>query len=129
MGRSNFLEQRRFLALFSHLPNNVFLRSNFHGSLFFCFLFLSQFELDFPNEYIVSVEGSYDKVFGTEVEVVSMLTFKANKRTSLPFGLDAGTTFEFYGKVGDMIHQAGVHVSSIPKSGKAFESFSLDFMK
>lgn len=40
-----------------------FLRSNVHGSLFFFFL---QFVLDFPNEYIVSVEGCYDNVFGIE---------------------------------------------------------------
>lgn len=85
-----------------------------------------QFELDFPNEYIVSVEGCYEKIFGVETAVVTMLRFKTNKRTSQPFGLDSDTTFVlemkdhkivgFHGKAGDFVHQVGVHVSPITKS-------------
>ncbi|KFK23807.1 hypothetical protein AALP_AAs58574U000100, partial [Arabis alpina] len=85
-----------------------------------------EFELDFPKEYIVSVEGYYDKVFGVEADVVTMLKFKTNKRTSQPFGIDSGTQFVlemkdhkivgFHGKAGDFVHQVGVHVSPITKS-------------
>ncbi|XP_013725114.2 jacalin-related lectin 36-like [Brassica napus] len=87
---------------------------------------MSLFELDFPNEYIVLVEGCYDKVFGIEAEVVTMVKFKTNKRTSPPFGMDGGTTFVFemkdhkivgfHGKAGDYVHQVGVHVSPVSKS-------------
>ncbi|CAN6925784.1 unnamed protein product [Brassica oleracea] len=90
------------------------------------FFYLLQFELDFPNEYIVLVEGCYDKVFGIEAEVVTMVKFKTNKRTSPPFGMDGGTTFVFemkdhkivgfHGKAGDYVHQVGVHVSPVSKS-------------
>ncbi|XP_010462041.1 PREDICTED: myrosinase-binding protein 2-like [Camelina sativa] len=81
------------------------------------------FELDFPSEYLTSVEGYYDKIFGVEAEVVTSLTFKTNKRTSQPFGLTAGEHFElkeegykivgFHGKASDVVHQIGVHVEPI----------------
>ncbi|CAE5959982.1 unnamed protein product [Arabidopsis arenosa] len=81
------------------------------------------FELDYPSEYITSVEGYYDKIFGVEAEVVTSLTFKTNKRTSQPFGMTAGEHFElkedgykivgFHGKAGDVVHQIGVHVVPI----------------
>ncbi|KAF3604249.1 hypothetical protein F2Q69_00038150 [Brassica cretica] len=95
-----------------------------HGKM--SLLGTEEFELDFPNEYIVSVEGCYDKVFGIEAEVVTMVKFKTNKRTSPPFGMDGGTTFVFemkdhkivgfHGKAGDYVHQVGVHVSPVSKS-------------
>ncbi|KAL1220154.1 Myrosinase-binding protein 2 [Cardamine amara subsp. amara] len=95
-----------------------------HGKM--SLLGTEEFVLDFPNEYIVSVEGCYDKVFGIEADVVTMLKFKTNKRTSPSFGLDAGTTFVlemkdhkivgFHGKAGDFVHQVGVHVSPISKA-------------
>ncbi|KAL1212413.1 Myrosinase-binding protein 1 [Cardamine amara subsp. amara] len=81
------------------------------------------FELDYPSEYITSVFGYYDKVFGAQAEVMTSLTFKTNKRTSQPFGLAAGELFElkeegykivgFHGKAGDVVHQIGVYVEPI----------------
>ncbi|XP_010535270.1 PREDICTED: jacalin-related lectin 5-like [Tarenaya hassleriana] len=81
------------------------------------------FEVDHPNEYITSVEGTYDKVFGSPAEVVTMLKFKTNKQTSQPYGIEAGEKFVFeekdnkivgfHGKAGDVIHQVGVHVAPI----------------
>nr|AAK82527.1 At1g52040/F5F19_10 [Arabidopsis thaliana] len=81
------------------------------------------FELDYPSEYITSVEGYYDKIFGVEAEVVTSLMFKTNKRTSQPFGMTAGEHFElkedgykvvgFHGKAGDLVHQIGVHIVPI----------------
>ncbi|CAE5967497.1 unnamed protein product [Arabidopsis arenosa] len=95
-----------------------------HGKM--SILGTEEFVLDFPNEYIVSVEGCYDNVYGIEAELVTMLRFKTNKRTSPPFGLDAGTPFTlemkdhkivgFHGKAGDFVHKAGVYVSPIFKS-------------
>lgn len=52
-----------------------------------------------------------------------MLRFKTNKRTSNPFGLEAGIPFElkeeghkfvgFHGKANEVIHQLGAHVAPI----------------
>ncbi|KAL1200769.1 PYK10-binding protein 2 [Cardamine amara subsp. amara] len=82
-----------------------------------------EFELDYPSEYITAVEGTYDKIFGSDSAVITMLRFKTNKRTSDPFGLEAGTAFVlkdeghkivgFHGKVSDALHQIGAHVLPI----------------
>ncbi|XP_010545656.1 PREDICTED: jacalin-related lectin 23-like [Tarenaya hassleriana] len=82
-----------------------------------------EFELDYPDEYITSVIGRYDKIAGIQGEIITVLRFKTNKRTSPPFGLDAGTEFVleekgskivgFHGKASDVVHQVGVHVLPI----------------
>ncbi|XP_023641538.1 jacalin-related lectin 33 isoform X1 [Capsella rubella] len=82
-----------------------------------------EFEIDYPSEYITAVEGTYDKIFGSDDVVITMLKFKTNKQTSSPFGLEAGTAFAlkeeghkivgFHGKVSDLLHQFGVHVMPI----------------
>ncbi|KAF8092708.1 hypothetical protein N665_0402s0001 [Sinapis alba] len=82
-----------------------------------------EFELEYPSEYITSVEGSYDKVTGSESEVILMLKFTTNKRTSQVFGLDTTSNFllhkdgykvvGFHGKSGNMLHRIGVHVMPI----------------
>ncbi|KAG7577476.1 Jacalin-like lectin domain superfamily [Arabidopsis thaliana x Arabidopsis arenosa] len=79
--------------------------------------------LDYPSEYITAVEGTYDKIFGSEGSVITMLMFKTNKQTSPPFGLEAGTAFElkeeghkivgFHGRAGDLLHKFGVHVRPV----------------
>ncbi|EOA29655.1 hypothetical protein CARUB_v10015404mg [Capsella rubella] len=84
-----------------------------------------EFRLDYPSEYIIAVEGTYDKIFGSKAEVINMLRFKTNKRTSTPFGMEAGTAFElkeegykivgFHGKVNELLHQFGVHVLPVTK--------------
>jgi len=84
---------------------------------------LWQFELEHPDEYLISVEGSYDVVDGSESEVILMLRFKTNMRTSQVFGLDTTSSFilekechkivGFHGKIGKMLHQIGVHVLPI----------------
>lgn len=83
---------------------------------------LWQFELDYPSEYITSVEGSC-KVTGSESEVILMLKFTTNKRTSPVFGVDTTSNFllhkdgnkivGFHGKSGNMLHGIGVHVMPI----------------
>ncbi|VVA97869.1 unnamed protein product [Arabis nemorensis] len=82
-----------------------------------------EFVLDYPSEYLTAVQGTYDKIFGSDASVINMLRFKTNKQTSIPFGLEAGTPFElkkeghkivgFHGKVGDLLHQFGAHVLPI----------------
>ncbi|KAL9309409.1 putative jacalin-like lectin domain-containing protein [Arabidopsis thaliana] len=49
--------------------------------------------MEYPSEYLISLEGSYDKVDGSEVKVLLMLKFKTNKRTSKAFGLDMISNF------------------------------------
>lgn len=82
-----------------------------------------QFELDYPSEYLISVEGNYDVVHGSESEVIRMLMFKTNIRTSQVFGLETTSSFTlekechkivgFHGKVSNMLNQIGVHVLPI----------------
>ncbi|KAL9310136.1 putative jacalin-like lectin domain-containing protein [Arabidopsis thaliana] len=92
-----------------------------HGSK--TLLGVDEFELEYPDEYLISVEGSYDVVDGSESEVILMLRFKTNMRTSQIFGLDTTSSFilqkechkivGFHGKIGKMLHQIGVHVLPI----------------
>ncbi|VVB00503.1 unnamed protein product [Arabis nemorensis] len=80
----------------------------------------NEFELDYPSEYITSVEGCHNKFMGAETGVITMLKFKTNKRTSPPFGLESASNFVlqkeghkitgFHGKSSNMLHQIGVHV-------------------
>jgi len=70
------------------------------------------------------VEGSYDVIPGSEdVEVILMLKFTTNKRTSPCYGLDDDPTFVlhkaghriigFHGKSSNMLHKLGIHVLPI----------------
>ncbi|XP_010545655.1 PREDICTED: myrosinase-binding protein 1-like [Tarenaya hassleriana] len=81
------------------------------------------FELDYPSEYIMAVEGYYEKVFGIKAPTITALRFKTNKRTSQPFGMESGTKFVleesgskivgFHGQAGEQLHKVGVHVAPI----------------
>ncbi|XP_019096528.1 PREDICTED: jacalin-related lectin 48-like [Camelina sativa] len=86
-----------------------------------------EFKLDYPCEYLTSVEGSYDVVPGSEeFEVILMLKFTTNKRTSPSYGLDDDPSFVlhkeghkivgFHGKSSNMLHQLGIHVLPITTS-------------
>nr|VDD52366.1 unnamed protein product [Brassica oleracea] len=82
-----------------------------------------EFELDYPSEYITVVHGTVDKIFGSDSAIITMLKFETNKRTSNPFGLEAGASFKvkeeghkivgFHGKANELLHQIGVHVLPI----------------
>ncbi|CAH8262310.1 unnamed protein product [Arabidopsis lyrata] len=84
---------------------------------------VDEFELEYPKEYLISVEGSCDVLDGSEYEVIRMLSFKTNMRTSKIFGLETTSSFilqkechkivGFHGKVSNMLHQIGVHVLPI----------------
>ncbi|CAL9242888.1 unnamed protein product, partial [Arabidopsis halleri] len=86
-----------------------------------------EFDLDYPCEYLTSVEGSYDVVPGSEeLEVIIMLKFTTNKGTSPRYGLEDDPTFVlhkeghkivgFHGKSSNMLHKLGVHVLPITDS-------------
>ncbi|CAH2036461.1 unnamed protein product, partial [Thlaspi arvense] len=78
-------------------------------------------ELQYPSEYITSVEGSYDDA--SESQVIRMLRFKTNMRTSRDFGQETTSSFilekegnkivGFHGKISNLLHQIGVHVLPI----------------
>ncbi|KAL1221051.1 Jacalin-related lectin 16 [Cardamine amara subsp. amara] len=81
---------------------------------------VDEFELDYRCEYLISVEGCYDVVDGSEIEVIRMLRFKTNTQTYQVFGVETKSNFilqkerhkivGFHGKMGKMLHQIGVHV-------------------
>lgn len=85
----------------------------------------SQFELEYPSEYIMAVEGYYDKIYGSESAVITMLKFKTNIRTSQPFGMESAFSFVlgkegtkivgFHGKASHELHQIGVSIAPITK--------------
>ncbi|CAH2051954.1 unnamed protein product [Thlaspi arvense] len=84
-----------------------------------------EFELDYPSEYLTAVEGFYNRIFGSESEVITMLKFKTNVRTSPPFGSSSASSFilekeghkivGFHGKASHELHQIGVSVAPITK--------------
>ncbi|ANM63060.1 Mannose-binding lectin superfamily protein [Arabidopsis thaliana] len=108
---------------FVYDKNNQLVLGEEHGK--HTLLGYEEFELDYPSEYITAVEGYYDKVFGSESSVIVMLKFKTNKRTSPPYGMDAGVSFilgkeghkvvGFHGKASPELYQIGVTVAPITK--------------
>ncbi|KAL1212418.1 Jacalin-related lectin 18 [Cardamine amara subsp. amara] len=86
------------------------------------FFGIQEFELDYPTEYVTSVEGSYDRYTG----VITMLRFKTNKQTTPHFGRHTTSSSSFllhrddhmivgfHGRSSsNMLHQIGVHVIPI----------------
>ncbi|ESQ30893.1 hypothetical protein EUTSA_v10011365mg [Eutrema salsugineum] len=89
---------------------------------------VDEFELkDSPEEYLISVEGTYDVVhegyYKGKSEVIGMLRFKTNKQTSPTFGTEEGSSFilekqnhkivGFHGNASTTLHKIGVHVLPI----------------
>ncbi|KAG2318648.1 hypothetical protein Bca52824_011861 [Brassica carinata] len=82
-----------------------------------------KFKLDYPSEYITSVEGCFDKILGSENGLITMLKFQTNKKTSPPYGMESASSFVlgkegykivgFHGKSSHELHQLGVHVVPI----------------
>lgn len=70
------------------------------------------------------MEGTYDKIFGTDSAVVTMLIFKTSKnKTAGPFGLEGSTRFVFkeegykitgfHGRAGDYINAIGAYLAPL----------------
>ncbi|KAI3766488.1 hypothetical protein L2E82_16551 [Cichorium intybus] len=83
----------------------------------------AQIRLHFPEETLVSVSGYYCSVVYGDSPVIRSLTFKSNKRTFGPFGVEVGTPFNytpeygghflgFYGRSGWFLDSIGFYLSS-----------------
>lgn len=81
-----------------------------------------QFVLE-DGEYLITIDGYYDKIFGVEEPIIVCLQFKTNKRESMPFGMDSGKKFSlgeeghkivgFHGQASDVVHSIGVTIVPI----------------
>ncbi|MFS7974407.1 putative jacalin-like lectin domain-containing protein [Helianthus anomalus] len=82
----------------------------------------AQIKLQFPEEVLVSVSGHCCRVVYGGSPVIRSLTFKTNKRTLGPFGVEEGTPFNFstnggrivgfYGRSGWFLDSLGFCLSS-----------------
>ncbi|KAK1434184.1 hypothetical protein QVD17_11103 [Tagetes erecta] len=63
----------------------------------------TQIKLQFPDEILVSVSGHYCPVVYGGSSVIRSLTFKTNKRTIGPFGIEEGTPFNFLTNGGHIV--------------------------
>ncbi|KAJ0755598.1 putative jacalin-like lectin domain-containing protein [Helianthus annuus] len=63
----------------------------------------AQIKLQFPEEILVSVSGHYWPVVYGGSPVIRSLTFKSNKRTFGPFGVEEGTPFNFFTNGGHIV--------------------------
>ena len=82
-----------------------------------------QIELQFPEEYLVSVSGYFAPLswLATKTSVIRSLTFKTNKRTFGPYGQEEGTPFDFpiekglivgvKGRSGELLDAIGFHLA------------------
>ncbi|AEE32752.1 Mannose-binding lectin superfamily protein [Arabidopsis thaliana] len=84
-----------------------------------------EFVIDYPNEYLISVEGTYNILPDDNVLVIRSLIFKTSKgRISPTYGFVSGTKFVlesqgnaivgFYGRDGGAFDAIGVYFSPIP---------------
>jgi len=98
---------------------------NFIVGLLTFFSPLLQFVIDYPNEYLISVEGTYNILPDDNVLVIRSLIFKTSKgRISPTYGFVSGTKFVlesqgnaivgFYGRDGGAFDAIGVYFSPIP---------------
>ncbi|CAH8386822.1 unnamed protein product [Eruca vesicaria subsp. sativa] len=84
---------------------------------------LSEFVLDFPDEYIKSVEATYDKPNLFQHTVITSLTFQTSKGRASSFGYTKGKKFVleqkdrrlvgFHGKEGDAVDAIGAYFAPI----------------
>ncbi|KAK7325138.1 hypothetical protein VNO77_29240 [Canavalia gladiata] len=55
----------------------------------------AEIKLECPDEFLISVSGHYCPVFRGGTPVIRSLTFKSNRRTFGPYGVQEGTPFTF----------------------------------
>ncbi|KAL8250106.1 hypothetical protein R6Q59_033799 [Mikania micrantha] len=67
----------------------------------------AQIKLQFPDEILISVSGHYCPIVYGGSPVIRSLTFKTNKRTFGPFGVEEGTPFNFMTNGGHIVGFAG----------------------
>ncbi|KAI3727295.1 hypothetical protein L1987_67108 [Smallanthus sonchifolius] len=76
----------------------------------------AQIKLQFPDEILISVSGHYCPVVYGGSPVIRSLTFKSNKRTFGPFGVEEGTPFNFLtngGQIVGIIGRSGWFLDSL----------------
>ncbi|KAL3528657.1 hypothetical protein ACH5RR_007979 [Cinchona calisaya] len=84
----------------------------------------SEIKLQFPEEFLASVSGYISPVIYGGSPVIRSLTFKSNKRTFGPFGVEEGTPFSlpieggqivgFKGRSGWHLDSLGFHLARAP---------------
>lgn len=84
--------------------------------------FIFQIKLHYPEENLICVSGYYCPVVYGGGPVIRSLTFKSNKRTFGPFGVEVGTPFNFspngglivglYGRSGWFLDAIGFYLLS-----------------
>lgn len=81
--------------------------------------------LDYPDEFLTSFHGTYGSLQEWGAIFVRSLTFRSNKRTYGPYGIEEGTFFSFpitqgkivgfHGKCGWYLDAIGVHLEPLSK--------------
>ncbi|KAK9066199.1 hypothetical protein SSX86_013520 [Deinandra increscens subsp. villosa] len=67
----------------------------------------AQIKLQFPDEILIGVSGHYCPLFYGGSPVIRSLTFKTNRRTFGPFGVEEGTPFNFFANGGHIVGFVG----------------------
>lgn len=93
---------------------------------------LLQIKLQFPEEFLASASGYISPVVHGMSPVIRSLTFKSNKRTYGPYGVEEGTPFSlpiegghivgFKGRNGWYLDALGFYLSRV-QTAKIFNSF------
>lgn len=76
--------ERKKGTIFSYFKNNTIFFFN-----------VLQIKLQYPEKFLVTVSGHYCPVVHGGSPVITSLTFRSNKRTFGPFGIEEGTPFTF----------------------------------
>ncbi|CAH2036446.1 unnamed protein product [Thlaspi arvense] len=85
---------------------------------------LKEFSVDYPNEYIIAVGGSYNHIFNYDTTLITSLFFKTSKGFTSPlFGEMAGTEFNLEGQNGGQL--IGFH----GRGGYAIDAIGAHFEK
>lgn len=97
-----------------------------------------QIKLQFPEEFLTTVSGRYSPVVPGGGPVIRSLTFKSNRRTFGPYGVEEGTPFSFpmeggqivgfKGKCGWYLDAIGFHISKA-KSQKVMQKVQQRFRR
>lgn len=78
--------ERKKGTIFSYFKNNT---------IFFLMYSRLSCNTHYPEEFLVTVSGHYCPVVHGGSPVITSLTFRSNKRTFGPFGIEEGTPFTF----------------------------------
>jgi len=96
-----------------------------HAKQLFLYDQILQVKLDCPDEFLTSVHGYYGSLDGWGPVFVRSLTFRSNKKTYGPFGVEQGTYFSFpmsggeivgfHGKSGWYLDAIGIYLKPLQK--------------